>query len=322
MGIELDPGAAGAIVATDTIAGEEFQLFKLVDGAEDGTARIGGDAANGLDVDVTRSALPTGAATSAKQDTIIGHVDGIEGVLGTIDADTGNISTKIDTVAGAVAGSEMQVDVVTLPALPAGNNNIGDVDIASIAAGNNNIGDVDVASLPGSLAGIADDAAFTVATSVVLPVGYLADQASTDSVNEGDVGAARMTLDRKQIVTVAPSADTEGWDVFSATSGDTLTALTATAQAVKASAGKLGGWYIYNPNATAAYVIIYDIASGSVTVGTSTPKMVICIPATSGANVEFVNGIAFGTAISVAATTTGPGNTAPTTALEANFLYK
>lgn len=33
-------------------------------------------------------------ATSAKQDTIIGHVDGIETVLGTIDADTGNISTK------------------------------------------------------------------------------------------------------------------------------------------------------------------------------------------------------------------------------------
>ena len=32
--------------------------------------------------------LPTGAATSANQSTIIGHVDGIETVLGTIDADT------------------------------------------------------------------------------------------------------------------------------------------------------------------------------------------------------------------------------------------
>lgn len=44
--------------------------------------------------------LPTGAATSAKQDTIIGHVDGIEtllgttnSTLGTIDTDTGNIAT-------------------------------------------------------------------------------------------------------------------------------------------------------------------------------------------------------------------------------------
>lgn len=65
--------------------------------------------------------LPTGAATSAKQDTIIGHVDGIEALLTTIDGDTG-------TVAGAVAGTEMQVDVVA--ALPAGTNTIGNVNIA------------------------------------------------------------------------------------------------------------------------------------------------------------------------------------------------
>lgn len=81
--------------------------------------------------------LPTGAATAANQTTIIGHVDGLEGLLTTIDADTG-------TIAGAVIGSEMQVDVVA--ALPAGTNNIGDVDIASIAAGDNNIGNVDLAS--------------------------------------------------------------------------------------------------------------------------------------------------------------------------------
>lgn len=56
---------------------------------------------------------------------------------------------------GAIAGTEVQVDVVA--ALPAGTNaigklaansgvDIGDVDVLSIAAGNNNIGDVDIAS--------------------------------------------------------------------------------------------------------------------------------------------------------------------------------
>ena len=56
------------------------------------------------------------------------------------------------------------VDVLTLPALPAGNNNIGDVDIASIAAGNNNIGDVDVASLPSVTIGtFPDNEPFNVA---------------------------------------------------------------------------------------------------------------------------------------------------------------
>lgn len=46
---------------------------------------------------------------------------------------------------------------------------------------------------------LVDDSAFGVATSAVSPVGFLADEASTDSVDEGDVGAARMTLTRKQI---------------------------------------------------------------------------------------------------------------------------
>lgn len=84
--------------------------------------------------------------------TIIGHVDGIETLigttnttLGTIDTDTGNIATSVATIAAAVS-TEMQVDVVA--ALPAGDNNIGNVDIASaLPAGTNNIGDVDVLSI-------------------------------------------------------------------------------------------------------------------------------------------------------------------------------
>jgi hypothetical protein len=43
------------------------------------------------DVTITSSALPTGASTAANQTTIIGHVDGIETLLGTIDADTSKI---------------------------------------------------------------------------------------------------------------------------------------------------------------------------------------------------------------------------------------
>lgn len=51
--------------------------------------------------------LPTGAATEAKQDTIIGHIDGIEGILATIDADTGSMATSlsnIDTDATTIIG--------------------------------------------------------------------------------------------------------------------------------------------------------------------------------------------------------------------------
>ncbi len=44
---------------------------------------------------------------------------------------------------------------------------------------------------------LADDAAFTIATSRVVPMGALADETATDSVDEGDIGVPRMTLDRK-----------------------------------------------------------------------------------------------------------------------------
>ena len=61
--------------------------------------------------------LPTGASTATNQTTIIGHLDGVEGLLTTIDTDTGDIAVDVNTIAGAVSGTEMQVDVVTLPGI-------------------------------------------------------------------------------------------------------------------------------------------------------------------------------------------------------------
>lgn len=45
-----------------------------------------------------------------------------------------------------------------------------------------------------------DDAAFTPATSKVMMAGFEVDETATDSVDEGDAGAARMSADRKQYV--------------------------------------------------------------------------------------------------------------------------
>jgi len=73
----------------------------------------------------------TGLATSANQTTIIGHIDGLEGLLTTIDADTSNISTKIDTLAGAVSGTEVQVDVLTMPTTTVQATNLDIRDLSS-----------------------------------------------------------------------------------------------------------------------------------------------------------------------------------------------
>lgn len=93
-----------------------------VDTSITGTAMMWEDTGDTMRVVSAAKPLPvsatidtTGLATSANQTTIIGHLDGVEGLLTTIDGDTGNISTKIDTLAGAVSGNEMQVDVLTMP---------------------------------------------------------------------------------------------------------------------------------------------------------------------------------------------------------------
>ena len=147
--------------------------------------------------------------------------------------------------------------------------------------------------------------------------------AANSGVDIGDVDVTSIAAGTNLVgdVDIQPRA-TGGWSVGNYTSGDTYTALTNGAQVIKASAGKFGGYYIYNPNTAATYVFIYNIAAASVTVGTSTAKLVFCIPASSGANLELLAGIPFDTAMSIAAATTGGGNTAPTTALECMVFFK
>lgn len=53
-----------------------------------------------------------------------------------------------------------------------------------------------------------DDSAFTPGATSVTPVAFLADETATDSVDEGDAGAARMTLARKQITASEFKEDT------------------------------------------------------------------------------------------------------------------
>lgn len=72
---------------------------------------------------------------------------------------------------------------------------------------------------------------------------------------------------------------------------------------VKTSAGQVFGYYIFNAAATTHYVKFYNATAANVTVGTTTPVLTLPIPAGAAANLMSETGIAFSTAISVAATT-------------------
>lgn len=103
------------------------------------------------------------------------------------------------------------------------------------------------------------------------------------------------------------------------------TSLLATVASVKSNAaGLLGMVQCYNPNASAAFVQIFDAATaGSVTLGTTPPTLSIGIPATTSSGPIMMSpiGIEFRNGIQVAATTTATGNTAPGSGLSCNFGF-
>ncbi len=365
-----------AFYGEDVTSGILMTHGRLWDGAA--YDRQPGNSTDGMLVNLgaNNDVTVTGVSTAANQTTVIGHLDGVETLLGTIDTDTGNIANSTSSISSNIAtmsGATVTDDAAFTPAVTKvamvgfefddtapDSVNEGDAGAARMSANRNiyttirdaagnergvNVNASNQLAIAGPVTNagtfavqvdgnaltalqliddtvFTDDAAFTPGTSKVSAIGLQADESSTDSVDEGDVGAPRMTLDRKQIVNVQPHT-AGGLSVFNATSSDGATALTSTAQAIKASAGQVYGWYIYNPNSSAQFVQFYNTASASVTVGTTNPLFMLTIPATAAANVEFTNGITFSNAgFSCAATSTAGGNGAPSTALDAVIFYK
>ena len=330
-------GVASAAAPTSVDAdGDVVRAWMLRNGSRCVTltaagALIGGDAANGIDVDVTRlPALVAGTAnigdvdvlTIAAGDNNIGNVDIVTvpsdpfGANADAASATGSISAKLRFLAATgLAG---------MTALPAGTNAIG-----KLAANSGvDIGDIDVTSIvPGTTAtslGKAEDAQHTTGDTGVMMLGVRSAAPTDRSAGPTDADYEPLALNEVGAVweTPTPSAN-GGLSTMNASSSDGGTALTSTAQAIKASAGNLYGYYIYNPNTVPIYVQFYNTASGSVTVGTTNPLFMLTIPAGSAANLMFTMGVAFSTAISWAAVmTTAGGNTAPTTGLDAVAWYK
>lgn len=140
-------------------------------GDVDVTSVIPGTGATnaGKAVGSTAGATDTGVAMLAVRDDALGALTPIEGNYVNLRVDAnGALWTHDDSLDAALAGSELQVDIVG--SLPAGTAaigklaansgvDIGDVDILSIAAGDNNIGNVDIVTVPTDPFGANADAA-------------------------------------------------------------------------------------------------------------------------------------------------------------------
>jgi len=114
-----------------------------------------------------------------------------------------------------------------------------------------------------------DDAAFTPATDEVYPMGAIADESGTDSVDEGDIGAPRMTLDRKLLTRVVGATDSQRLDVNS--SGEALVKDTA----AEASLSVIDDWDESDRAKVNPIVGQAGVAAGAGTVSTTTQRVTV-----------------------------------------------
>lgn len=133
--IELNAGAGGDTVAADEIGGVKHQRVKVQHGADGAATDV--STASPLPVDVrsdNAGGLEVVQDTAADLNMTEANSAAALALLTTIDADTGAIKTAIQLLDNCITGNEAQVDIVA--ELPAGNQNIGNVDIVTLPAGN------------------------------------------------------------------------------------------------------------------------------------------------------------------------------------------
>lgn len=164
---------SGTSVGTDDVSGVHFQKIKIADGAADSSAMIGGDATNGLDVDVTRlPALVAGSANIGDVDVLTVPADPF-GANADAASATGSISAKLRQI----AANGISVSQATAANLNATEANSGSIKTA-------------VELIDDSI--FQDDAGFTVGTSKVNMAGMVAvaHGSNPDAADANDAVAA------------------------------------------------------------------------------------------------------------------------------------
>jgi hypothetical protein len=122
LSVDIDNANDSIVIFSNTVA----------DGSGTNTVPLV-DAAGNLQIDIVSSALPSGGATAANQSTIIGHVDGVETLLGTIDSDTNDIKTDMAAIEVLLTAANVDhaANEVLLTGIDADTNAIK-VDMAAI----------------------------------------------------------------------------------------------------------------------------------------------------------------------------------------------
>ena len=267
---------------------------------------------------VSLASVPSHAVTNAG--TFAVQVDGNALTsLQLIDDAVATTGSAITTKGFAVSGTdgtnarvlktdssgELQVDILTLPALAAGTNGIGKLTANSGV----DIGDVDVVTCgtitPGTGAtnlGKAEDAQHASGDVGVMALAVRAASPTERSAGPSDGDYEPLGVNEVGALwcTPTPSAN-GGCSIFRSIDLD------ETEEDVKTSAGCVYGMWVTNTATSTRWIKFYNATAANVTVGSTTPVITWGVPGNSSDDVSGVFGggfgVGFGTAICVAATT-------------------
>lgn len=325
--VTLNSGTGGDVIATEDIAGVEYQKVKLIDGTAASTTAIplSGDLTNGLDVDVTRVSgtvtVDGSGVTQPVSGTVTANLSAIDNaVLDDIAAQNTTTAAGFAAEAAALGSGvliqgddgtdrkNINVDATTGDVQVDVTNTVTVSGTITADAGTN----LNTSAL---LTTAAHDAAFGTAGTADAQVRSVQGIASmtpllVDATGQGDVP---ITLSGEAVVLGAGSALAGDVGLSGArTSGGTTLFKdidldeTAAGSLVKASAGQV--YWIHAVNLSAVTLFLKFYNQTSVTVGTTVPDLTFPIPTqgdTNGAGftLSIPNGIAFGTGIIMACTT-------------------
>jgi len=294
------------------------------------------DLRTGNDVTVLTVPAPlstTGGGTEATAHRVTIATDS----TGVLSVDDNGSSLTVDQATAAslnatVVGTgtfAVQIDAAALTSLALIDDMIYVDDTATHATGTSKGALIMAAAVPTDTSVSANDigaVAMTtdrklhVAVMDALPAGSAAigKLAANSGIDIGDVDVTSISAGTNAIGNVGVIPRTTG----GLTTYHLVSANTTNATVVKASAGQLFGWYIYNSNAAMRKLAFHN-ASSTPTAGASI-YFTVPIPAGAAANVFSETGIAFGTGISITTVTdlTDAGTTAVGTSdLNINLWY-
>lgn len=312
VGIAVPASGGAAVVPGDATAGLKVDLGADNDVTVTGTVTVDGSGVT-QPVSAASLPLPSGAATAANQ-LPDGHnvtVDNAAGASAVNIQDGGNSITVDGTVTANLSATDNavldQIEVNT----SYGDSVGGGTEAAAlrVTIANNSTGLVSVDDNGGSLSVDDNGGSLTVDGTVTADAGTgpwpVTDNGGSLTVDNGGTFAVQSTLQTGSnlVGDVGLSVRTSG--------GTTLYKnidVDESEDQIKATAGQVYWIHAINLSSSPLYLKFYDNTAATVVVGTTVPDLTFPLPTqgdTNGAGftLSIPNGIAFGTAITIAATT-------------------